>query len=141
VPAGAGESGWHPVPAKLPLGPPERLVTVLVVRDRPGLLAWDTGVAGLFDRPVPEWPGAGSPRAWAAALWLRPTGVLARSAGPVHGWDSECWRPTGPAVLHRDGQAASATRLAISLLATLADDPGRLREAESADGSRARVAA
>jgi hypothetical protein len=117
-------------------------MTVLVVRDRPSLTAWEAEVAGLFDQPPPAWPGRRSPRAWAAALWLRAEGRLARSAGPVHGWDGAAWRPDdGDEELRPAGQAASATRLALALLGTLADAPSRLRPVEVADGTRARLAA
>jgi hypothetical protein len=124
-------------------GGDDRLVAVLVVRDRPSLVAWDTAVASLFARPAPDWPGLLTPRVWSAALWARGDGGLVRSAGPVQGWDGAAWRvsdPDAPA-LSPAGPARSATRLALALLATLADQPARVVDADDQTGIAARRAA
>jgi hypothetical protein len=142
LPAAVSERGWVATPTAL-AGGSDLLVAVLVVRDRPSLVAWDTAVAALFDRPAPGWPGRLSPRVWSAALWAGGGGTLSRSAGPVQGWDGAAWRtdhPEAPA-LAPDGKARSVTRLSLALLATLADDTGRLVDAEGDDGIAARVAA
>lgn len=143
VPALEGTDGYHHAPAVLPGGPPERLVAVLLVRDRPSLVAWDQAVAALFHRVAPGWPGRLSPRVWAAALWAGEGGRLTRSAGPVRGWDGGRWRSgesEGAVGLPRAGHAQSATRLGLALLATVADDPGRLHDLGS-EGHQARLAA
>jgi hypothetical protein len=141
LPAAESGPGYVATPTVLGHGP-DRLVAVLVVRDRPSLVAWDAAVAALFERTAPGWPGRLSPRMWSAALWARPDGGLARSAGPVQGWDGARWRTDHPdaVALSPGGQARSATRLALALLGTLADDPGRLVDPGGDDGVSARLA-
>jgi hypothetical protein len=140
LPADETDAGALPAPAALASGPRERLVAVLVVRDRPSLLAWDADVAGLFDQPAPGWPGRLSPRVWVAALWSDEDGRLTRSAGPVHGWDGSSWR-TEDAGLAPRGPARSASLLGLSLVATIAEEPARVRDIGGAGGSEARLAA
>jgi hypothetical protein len=139
--AEAGE-GWLPTPTAVG-ETRDLLVAVLVVRDRPSLVAWDSAVAALFERPAPDWPGRLSPRVWSAALWARPGGGLARSAGPVQGWDGGAWRTTHPDAppLSPDGPARSATRLGLALLATMAEEPARVSDADDPGGIAARLAA
>jgi hypothetical protein len=142
LPAAEGESGVVPVPVALDGGPPEHLLAILLVRDRPSLLAWDAGVAALFDQAAPGWPGHLSPRVWAAALWSGERGRLTRSAGPVQGWDGDRWRADDESgTLRPGGPARTATRLALSLVATIADDPGRVRDLTGPAGPEARLAA
>ncbi len=142
LPVAETAEGWVATPTPVSENA-DLLVAVLVVRDRPSLVAWDTAVAGLFERPPPDWPGALSPRVWSAALWARPGGGLARSAGPVQGWDGAAWRtthPEAPALLP-GGPARSATRLALALLSTLAHEPARVVDADEGGGIAARLAA
>ena len=142
LPAAETERGVIPVPATLEGGPPEQLLAVLLVRDRPSLLAWDSDVASLFGQPTPGWPGHLTPRIWAAALWSGERGRLTRSAGPVQGWDGAAWRTDAESgVLRPGGPARCATQLALSLVATIADDSGRVSDVTGPDGSRARLAA
>jgi len=141
VPATEGRGGVVPAAASLPGGPPDHLLAVLLVRDRPSLQAWDAGVAGLFGQQAPGWPGRLSPRIWAAALWSS-QGRLTRSAGPVQGWDGDAWRTEDDGqALRPGGPARTASRLALSLVATIADEPSRVREVVAADGTAARLAA
>ncbi|MEW6582703.1 MAG: hypothetical protein AB1416_08085 [Actinomycetota bacterium] len=141
VPAAETGSGAVPAAATLDGGPPDHLLAVLLVRDRPSLRAWDADVAGLFGQAAPGWPGRLSPRVWAAALWSH-QGRLTRSAGPVQGWDGDGWRveEESPA-LRPGGPARTASRLALSLVATIADDPSRVRDVVAGDGTAARLAA
>jgi hypothetical protein len=84
LPVAETDEGWVAAPAAVGEAA-DMLMAVLMVRDRPSLVAWDAGVAALFERPAPDWPGRLTPRVWSAALWARRTGGLARSAGPVRG--------------------------------------------------------
>lgn len=142
LPAAEGRSGVVPAPVGLDGGPAEHLMAMLLVRDRPSLLAWDSDVAALFDQTAPGWPGHLSPRVWAAALWSGERGRLTRSAGPVQGWDGDRWRAEEDSgALRPGGPARAATRLALSLIATIVDDPGRVSDLTSAGGTEARLAA
>jgi len=142
LPVTETDKGWVAAPATLG-GGGDMLLAVLVVRDRPSLVAWDSGVASLFARPAPYWPGLLTPRVWSAALWARRDGGLARSAGPVQGWDGAAWRVSDPEApsLSPAGPARSATRLALALLGTLADQPARVVDADDPGGIAARLAA
>lgn len=142
LPAAEGQAGILPVPVGLEGGPTEHLMAVLLVRDRPSLLAWDSEVAGLFDQSPPGWPGQLSPRVWAAALWAGERGKLTRSAGPVQGWDGDHWCAEGESgSLRPAGPARAATRLALSLAATMLDDPGCVSDMTGEGGPEARLAA
>lgn len=141
MPAEEGDTGPVPAAATLPGGPPDHLIAMLLVRDRPSLQAWDADVAGLFGQSAPGWPGRLSPRVWAAALWSH-EGRLTRSAGPVQGWDGDGWRTEEDmSTLRPGGPARTASRLALSLVATIADDPSRVRDITTLDGMEARLAA
>ena len=142
LPSVEGQAGLMPSPIALDGGPPEHLMAVLLVRDRPSLLAWDADVAALFDQAAPGWPGHLTPRAWAAALWSGDRGRLTRSAGPVQGWDGDRWRSDEMSVgLRPEGPARAATRLALSLVSTIVDNPGRVSDLTSPGGTEARLAA
>lgn len=142
LPATEGRNGIVATPIGLDDGPAEHLMAVLIVRDRPSLLAWDSDVAALFEQAAPGWPGRLTPRVWAAALWSGERGKLTRSAGPVQGWDGDRWRAeeeTG--ALRPAGPARAATRLALSLISTIVDDPSCVTDMSDSDGPEARLAA